>query len=88
MTKKKKRKISRIHSSQNDLKLFFSTLAHHVSNHPRAALRAGKAAITGISAETGYVYIHNFCFNRTEFIPIDKSECIVVYMNAKHRDDT
>ena len=30
--------------------------------------------------------MHNFCFSRAEFIPIDESECIVVYMNAKHRD--
>jgi len=30
-------------------------------------------------ANTGYVYMHNFCFDRTEFILIDESEC-TVYM--------
>ncbi len=31
---------------------------------------------------SGYVYMHNFWFNRTEFIPIDESESSV-YMIAK-----
>ncbi len=29
--------------------------------------------------------MHNFCFNRTKFIPINESECSV-YMNAKYSD--
>jgi len=29
--------------------------------------------------------MHNFCFNRTELIPIDESECIL-RERAKHRD--
>ncbi len=35
-----------------------------------------------LKKNTGYVYMHNFWFSRTEFIPIDESECSV-YMNAK-----
>jgi len=34
---------------------------------------------------SGYVYIHNFCFNRTGILSIDESECSV-YMNAKTSD--
>lgn len=36
-----------------------------------------------INFNSGYVYIHNFCFNWTEFIPIDKSEYVVFTRTLK-----